>query len=128
MIDALVMPRAPLPPVTGTDAVAAFDRWLAASPRPNRLALRALLYAVELGPPLTGRLARMRRLDRDQRSGYLAAIETARLRPIRQLGKLVKSMAYGSYYGDDAIMLTVGYDPDTRLARGRRLRAQEGRP
>jgi hypothetical protein len=123
-----VIPRAPLPRVADTDAVAAFDRWLASSPRPNRLALRALLYAVELGPPLTGRFARMRRLDLDARSAYLGAIETAPVTPIKQLGKLVKSMAYGSYYGDDELLRVVGYDPDMRLARGRRLRAEEGRP
>jgi hypothetical protein len=128
LVDALVAPRSPLAPVTETNAVAAFDSWLAASPRPNRLGLRALLYTVELGPLLTGRLARMRTLDRAGRTHYLEAIDNAPLAAIRQVGKLVKSMAYGSYYGDDAILRTVGYDPDARVDRGRRLRAEEGRP
>lgn len=44
-----VAPAPPLPPVAGTDAVAAFAAQLAAAPRLNRLGVRALLLAHAAG-------------------------------------------------------------------------------
>ena len=43
LVEDTVRPRPPLPPVAATDAVEAFERWLAAAPAFNRVALRALL-------------------------------------------------------------------------------------
>lgn len=43
LVQDTVRPGGPLPAVRETDAVAAFDAWLRAAPRLNRLALRALL-------------------------------------------------------------------------------------
>ena len=43
LVEEAVAPDDPLPPVRDTDAVAAFDAWLRAAPRTNRLVLRALL-------------------------------------------------------------------------------------
>ena len=40
LADAAAAPEPPLPPVAATDAAAAFDAWLAAGPRRNRIALR----------------------------------------------------------------------------------------
>ena len=48
--DTVVAPEHQLPAVRNTDAVGAFDRWLAGSPRPHRAALRGLLHAAELAP------------------------------------------------------------------------------
>ena len=46
LVDEAVGPdRGGLPPVRETDAVAAFDAWLRAAPRTNRLVLRGLLRA-----------------------------------------------------------------------------------
>ena len=45
LVEEAVAPRAPLPAVRDTDAVAAFDAWLRAAPRVNRLVLRGLLRA-----------------------------------------------------------------------------------
>jgi hypothetical protein len=42
--------------------------------------------------------------------------------------KLIKGAAQLSYWGDDALMRSVGYDADANVRRGRELRAREGRP
>lgn len=86
-VDEAVAPAPPLPPVAATDAVAAFAAQLAAAPRMNRLALRALLVARGVGVPLG------------------PAEE-----PLRVL-------AHMSYYGDLGVMRTLGYDPDAVLRR-----------
>ena len=45
-----------------------------------------------------------------------------------QIVKLVKGLAFLCYYGDDGMMKRLGYDADANVARGRELRAREGRP
>ena len=62
LTDTVVAPEPVLPPVRETVAVAFLDRWLARSPRLNRIGLRALLYVAELAPRLIGLGARLRRL------------------------------------------------------------------
>ena len=125
--DAVVAPEPVLPPVRQTDAVAFFDRWLARLPRANRVGLRALLVLVELAPLVThGR--RLRRLDRQRRDDWVRRVEHSANGHVRLLMKLMQSAAQLAYYGDDAILLRLGYDPEANLERGRRLRAAEGRP
>ena len=127
--DAVVAPDPVLPPVRQTDAVVFFDDWMARSPRLNRLGMRALLYVLELSPLLAGpRRTRLRRLDRPERTRWLNAIERAPRPELRLVYKLVKGAAQISYWGDDALMLHVGYDADANVRRGRELRALEGRP
>jgi hypothetical protein len=126
--DTVVAPEPELPAVSETGAVAFFDRWLAASPRPNRAGLRALLYATELAPRGFGLPARLRRLDAPQRARALAAAEAARSRQARRLVKLLEGIAYLSYYGDAAVMRRLGYDADAVVRRARELRREEGRP
>jgi hypothetical protein len=126
--DTVVAPEPVLPPVRDTDAVAFFDSWLSRSPRLNRAGLRAALYVAELSPWVLGFRRRMRRLDPAERGRALDALEHAPALQLRQLAKLLKGMAFLSYYGDDAIMRRLGYDPDERLRRARELRAREGRP
>ena len=128
LTDAVVAPEPVLPPVRETDAVAFFDRWMARSPRLNRVGLRALLYTLELGPRLLGFGARMRELTPDGRAQYLAAIERHRVPQLRQLAKLLQGFGQLSYYGDDGVMLRLGYDADANVARGRELRSRDGRP
>jgi hypothetical protein len=128
LADAVVAPEPVLPPVRETDAVAFFDRWMARAPRLNRVALRGLLYAMEVAPPLLGFGARLRRLTPERRAEFLRAIEQNRLPQLRQLAKLMQGFGQLSYYGDDRVMLMIGYDADANVARGRALRAQEGRP
>lgn len=43
LVEVVCAPLPPLPPVAETDAVAAFERWMAAAPRLNRFGARAAL-------------------------------------------------------------------------------------
>jgi hypothetical protein len=125
--DAVVAPEPVLPAVRDTDAVVSFDDWISRAPRLNRLGMRALLYVLELSPLVTGSRSRLRGLDRGGRARWVRAIEHAR--PELKLAfKLLKSAAQLSYWGNDRVMLEVGYDADANLRRGRELRAREGRP
>ena len=126
--DTVVAPEPALPPVRETDAVAFLDNWLAHAPRLNRIALRSLLYAAEFAPRALGLRGRLRRLDEDGRARALAAAEGARSSQTRQLVKLVKGIAFLSYYADDGVMLQLGYDADANVRRARELRAREARP
>jgi hypothetical protein len=126
LTDTVVQPAAPLPPVARTDAVVAFDRWMARAPRPNRVGVRVLLYAVEAGPLLTGFGHRLRRLSPAERERFVGTVEHARAAPLRQLAKLMKGMSFVSYYGDDAVLRQLGYDAEANLERGRALRRAEG--
>jgi len=128
LADAVVAPEPILPPVRETDAVAFFDRWMARAPRLNRVALRSLLYTLELAPRFLGFGRRMRQLDPMQRADYLRAIERNRLPQLRQLAKLMQGLGQLSYYGDDRVMLRLGYDAEANVQRGRDLRARDGRP
>jgi hypothetical protein len=126
--DAVVAPEPLLPPVRDTDAVEFFDDWMARSPRLNRAGMRSFLYLLELSPLVTGAGKRLRRLDRDARAKWLRAIERAPRAELRLVFKLMKGAAQLSYWGDDALMLHVGYDADANVRRGRELRVKEGRP
>ena len=126
--DTVVAPEPVLPAVRETDAVEFFDDWMARSPLLNRIGMRAFLYLLELSPWLTGSRARLRQLDRPGRARWIAAIEHARYPQLKLVYKLLKGAAQLSYWGNDRLMLAVGYDADANASRGRELRAREGRP
>jgi hypothetical protein len=126
--DTVVAPGTLLPAVRDTDAVDSFDDWMARSPRVNRIGMRALLYVLELSPWLTGSRARLRQLDAAARARWLAAMQHARYPQLKLVYKLLKGAAQLSYWGDDRLMLAVGYDADANVRRGRELRARERRP
>jgi hypothetical protein len=126
--EALVAPGPALPAVRDTDAVAFFDDWMARSPALNRVALRALLYLLELSPLATGGGARLRRLGSGARADWLRAVERMPSAQLRNAYKLAKGMAHLAYYGDDRVLLMCGYDAEANLRRGRELRVREGRP
>ena len=128
LCDTVVAPGDGLPPVTGTDAVAFFDFWIERSPRLNRAGMKALLYATELAPRLLGFGGRLRTLPEADRARALERMEHAGAPQLRQLAKLLKGLAFLSYYGDDSVMRRLGYDAEDRVRRGRELRAAEGRP
>jgi hypothetical protein len=96
-----------LPPVEETDAVAAFDAWLRAAPRPNRLALRALLRVAARGD-----VARRIESGRGARNGAV---------------QFLARIAAHCYYGDERVMRRLGYDAREVAARGLALRRAEGR-
>lgn len=126
--DTVVAPAAGLPEVRHTDAAEFFDRWMGRSPGLNRVAIRVLLHALELSPRLLGFRGRLRQLPEAERAEWLERLEKAPAPQVRQLVKLIKGFAFLSYYGDDRVMLMLGYDAEANVRRGRELRALEGRP
>jgi hypothetical protein len=108
VVDAVVDPEPPLPAVRDTDAVAAFERWLAAAPPLNRAALRVLLYAIER---VTGEGARLRRLPRPGRLRALARWGDA--------GDALRSAAAGCYWGDAGALRAIGADAATNVSTER---------
>ena len=126
--DAVVAPEPLLPPVRETDAALFFDSWMVQAPALNRIAMRALLYVLELSPLAMGAGARLRRLDRGARADWVRAIERAPNAQVRAVSKLVQGAAQLSYYGDDRVLARCGYDAEANLRRGRELRVREGRP
>jgi hypothetical protein len=122
--DAVLAPRPPLPAVADTDALAAFARYLGASPRPNRIALRAGLRALDAGPRALGFRRGLRALAPERRLAYVQRLQAG---PLAAPVKALAGLAAVSYYGDDRVMRLLGYDPEARLARGRELREREGR-
>jgi hypothetical protein len=124
LADTVIAPGGPLPALGRTDTVAFLDAYLDTVPRINRAGVRALLLALELGPLPLGYGARLRRLEPDRRLAYLDRLDRGPAHPAVQA---VEAMAKLAYYGDTGVMGTLGYDPDAVVARGRALRAQEGR-
>lgn len=128
LVDTVAAPEPVLPGVRYTDCAYFFDRWMAAAPAANAAGMRTLLYAVELAPLALGYGARLRRLPVDERVRFLYRAERSRNPQVRQLVKLLKGAAFLAYYGDDDVMRRIGYDAAANLARGRALRARDGRP
>ena len=128
LADTAIAPEPVLPPVRETDAADFFDEWMTLTPKLIATGLRTLLYALELAPLALGFGHRMRRLPPERRAEFLRRFERAPVIQVRQVAKLLKSMAFLAYYGDDRIMLRCGYDAEANLQRARELRAREGRP
>jgi hypothetical protein len=118
LADTLLAPAPPLPPVRETDAVEAFDTWLARAPRANRLVLRGVLLALELAPRLTARRARWRRLPSADRLALLDGL--ARTTAGRGLVEALRATAAVSYYGDARVAAQLGYAPRARDGGTRR--------
>lgn len=89
LVDDVVRPAPPLPAVAATDAVEAFERWLASAPALYRAVLRLLL------------LSRAR---------------------VRGADEVMRRLAAHCYYGDAAVMRTLGYDAEAVVARARAAR------
>ena len=107
--DTLLAPAPPLPPVAQTDTVASFDAWLRRAPRANRLALRALLLALELAPRVATRAhTAWRALPPRERLALLGRLERAGGRPIVEA---LRAAAAVSYYGDAHVSALLGYVP-----------------
>jgi hypothetical protein len=124
LVEAAVAPQAPMPGVAQTDAGEAFARYLDASPALNRAALRALLILLDIAPLALRSGAPLRRLPRERRIAFLARLERGRL---GTAVKALRGLAQLSYYGDEAVMRSLGYDAAAVVARGRALRDAEDR-
>ena len=116
LCDTVVAPAPPLPAVADTDAVQAFDYYLATSPPLNRLGLRVLVHLAELAPRLMGQGARLRRLGREERGRALRRAERSRAKPVVDAVEFVARL---SYFGDDGVMRLLGYDAEANLRRAR---------
>ncbi len=127
-VDALLAPAPDLPAAADTSAAAGFDDWLARSPAVNRAAVRAGLYVLEISPRPSNRGRRFRQLDREEQREFLSPSDRRRPIWIAALVDTLRMLAAAVYYGDDDVARALGYDADARVARGRELRATEGRP
>jgi hypothetical protein len=125
LTDAVTAPRSPLPGIAETDAVAAFERWLARAPRANRAALRVALQLLDLSPLALGRGRRLRSLARSQRVEVLSTLE--RIPVVRRVTQALCAAVSVSYFGDSRVLAVLGYDAAARVARGRELRRVESR-
>lgn len=124
--DAVAAPRRPLPRVSETDAVLAFDRWLAQAPRANRAVLRLTLHLLDLAPRALGCPGRLCSLSRAERGEFLEL--AARIPAIGRIAEALSLAVSVSYFGDRDVLQTLGYDAAERVARGRELRRLELRP
>jgi hypothetical protein len=124
LVDTIVAPGGSLPGLAQTDALEFLDGYLAASPRPNRAGVRALLHALEVGPRTLGYGARLRQLPRERRLEFLDTVARSRAGAALQGLEVMAKMAY---YGDDGVMRTLGYDPDAVVERAREIRMAEAR-
>jgi hypothetical protein len=118
LVEGAVRPGGELPPVAQTDAVPAFGALLAALPRTNRAALRALLRGLDAAPRAGGPRRRLRDLAPAERSGWL---EDAAKRPGARgaaAGVMIRLAAY-CYYGDAGVMRLLGYDAEARVREAR---------
>ena len=126
--DTVVAPEPLLPPVRSTDAADFLATWLDLAPKLNAAGLRAAIVALDLAPLGLGYRHRLRKLPRDDRAEVIRRIEKHKSPAVRQAAKALKGVAFLCYYGDDSLMKRLGYDADANAARGRALRAAEGRP
>jgi hypothetical protein len=124
LLETIVAPGGALPPLARTDAMEFLDGYLAASPRLNRIGVRALLHVLEVGPRLLGYGARLRGLPVERRLAFLDAVGRTPAGPVLQGVEVMAKMAY---YGDDGVMRSLGYDADAVVARARELRIAEAR-
>lgn len=113
VIDTLLAPAPPLPPVAETDAVAAFSTWLTRFPVAARAGLRALIVGIELSTLPSGRL--WHALPPSDR---LARLE--QLFSVPPYGPLlldaIRAAAGSSYYGDRGVSAVLGYVPPRERA------------
>ena len=124
LADTVVAPGPGMPAVAATDARSFFADYLRAAPRVNRVVLRGLLYALEVGPLALGYRQRLRRLGPAERVAYLDRVDRG---PARMPAEAIEALAELAYYGDDRVMRALGYDADAVVARGRELRRREAR-
>ena len=110
LADTLLAPAPPLPPIGATDAVRAFDAWLARAPAINRMGLRAVLLGLELAPRLTRARTRWRRLSPARRLALLDRL-AHRGPGGRALVEALRAAAAVSYYGDARVSALLGYAP-----------------
>jgi hypothetical protein len=128
VVDTYCAPAGALPEVRETDAARFADELMARSPLVNRIGFRAALHVAELAPLGSRHRARLRRLTPEARREFAVSLDRSRHLAGRALGRMLKLVATLAYYGDHGVLASLGYDPEAKIARGREIRAAEGRP
>ncbi|MBJ7330615.1 MAG: hypothetical protein JHC95_12015 [Solirubrobacteraceae bacterium] len=124
LCDTVVSPAGGLPPVSRTDAITALDHTLASGPAITRFGLRGLILMLEVVPLVLGEGHRLRRLSGARRAAVLDRLSHG---PLAAAVEAVTAVMAFSYFGDAAVMRSLGYDAEANVARGRALRDGEGR-
>jgi hypothetical protein len=128
LTDTYCAPDGSFPLVSGTDAVLFIDDLTARSSWRNQIGFHLLLAFADLLPIVRGYHKRFRKLEREQRAGFLHGLDKSRWTALALPGKLLKTLTMMSYYGDIEALRAAGYDPEANVARARALRAREARP
>jgi hypothetical protein len=128
LADSYCSPQPALPALAETSAVAFVDDLVARSGRVNRVGFRLILRIVELVPLIRGYRSRFTKLGASRRVQFVRGLDTSRWALVRILGRLLKTVAVMSYYGDERVLRSTGFDPGAIVARGRALRNEEQRP
>jgi hypothetical protein len=128
LADSYCGPEPALPPVAQTSALAFVDDMLARSGRVNRIGFRVILRIVNLVPLLRGFRGRFTNLTPARRTDFVHGLDKSRWAIVRILGRLLKTLAVMSYYGDEGVLRSNGFDPHAIVARGQALRKEEKRP
>jgi hypothetical protein len=126
--DSYCSPEPTLPPVRQTTAIAFVDDLAARSSRVNRIGFRLILRIVDLVPLVRGYRARFTGLAAERRTEFVHSLDSSRWSIVRVLGRLLKTIAVMSYYGDERVLRSTGFDPHALVARGQALRKKEKRP
>jgi hypothetical protein len=128
LADSYCSPEPALPPVAQTTAIAFVDDLAARSSRVNRIGFRLILRIVDLVPLVRGYRARFTSLAATRRTEFVRSLDCSRWSIVRILGRLLKTIAVMSYYGDERVLRSTGFDPHAIIARGQALRREEQRP
>jgi hypothetical protein len=128
LTDSYCGPEPALPPVGQTSAVEFVDALVARSGRVNRIGFRAILRIVDFVPLIRGYRTRFTKLTPRRRTEFVRGLEASRWAIVRVLGRLLKTIAVMSYYGDEHVLHSSGFDPQAIVARGQAIRREEGRP
>jgi hypothetical protein len=128
LADSYCSPEPAFPPVAQTSAIAFVDDLVARSSRVNRIGFRLILRIVDLVPLVRGYRARFTSLAAAPRAEFVHGLDRSRWAIVRILGRLLKTVAVMSYYGDERVLRATGFDPHAIVARGQALRREEQRP
>jgi choline dehydrogenase-like flavoprotein len=115
---------APNRPVGQSDATSFAQELAANSPAINRIGFRVILRVVDLAPVIRRR-KRFTALARTQREEFLLGLDRSHWFLLRTAGRLLKTIAMMSYYGDRDVLCELGYDPAANITRGHAFHPKE---
>ena len=115
LVDTLLAPESPLPPVAETNAVESFGVWMSRFPAGGRIGMRAVLVIIELLPRVLGRRRLpWHALPPAERLQWITRFERGMPSGSSVLDGL-RAAAGASYYGDPLVSVVLGYTPPEGL-------------